>query len=201
MAVTGLIMIGFLVSHVAANLLVFQSPDALDAYAVGLRKLGPLLWVARIGLIAAVILHIDAAVKLTRRQQAARAVGYRDHDKQASNIGARTIRIGAVVLFAFIVYHLLHMTFGTVHPDFIHLRPYHNVVVGFRTWWVVLFYLIAMAFLGLHLYHGTWSSLRTLGLTRPSQNPLKRRAAAVLAALLWIGFSAIPVAVFLGLVR
>ncbi len=200
MAVTGLIMVGFLLTHVAANLLVFAGPTALDEYAVGLRKLGPLLWVARIGLIVAVILHIDAAAKLTLRKNAARPVNYRGRDPQVSTWGARTIRIGGVVLLLFIVYHLLHMTFGTVHPDFIHLRPFRNVMIGFQSLWVVLFYLVAMAFLGLHFYHGVWSSLRTMGLARPSDDPLKRRATAALAVAIWLGFSVIPVAVYLGLV-
>jgi succinate dehydrogenase / fumarate reductase cytochrome b subunit len=201
MAVTGLIMVAFLISHVLGNLQVFAGPLKINEYSAALRRLGPLLWLARGGLLAALILHVIAAYQLTRRKQAARPVGYADAEPQVSTFAARTIRWGGVLLLVFIVLHLLHFTFGTIHPAFDHKDVYGNVVVAFQVWWVALLYLVAMVGLGLHLYHGTWSSLRTLGLTRPSGNPLKRRVAAVLAWAIYLGFSIIPIAVFAGVIR
>lgn len=201
MAVTGLIMIGFLISHVLGNLQVFAGPLKINAYAAALRRFGALLWLARAGLLVALILHVIAAYQLTRRKQLARPVGYAERDPQVSTFASRTIRWGGVLLFVFIVLHLLHFTFGTLHPAFDHKDVYGNIVVGFQQWWVVLLYLIAMVGLGLHLYHGTWSSLRTLGLTKGSSHPLRRRATAVLAWAIYLGFSVIPIAVFAGLVR
>jgi succinate dehydrogenase / fumarate reductase cytochrome b subunit len=201
MAVTGLIMIAFLISHVLANLQVFAGPLRINEYAAALRRLGPLLWLARAGLLAALVLHVVAAYQLTQRKRIARPMGYEEREPQVSTFAARTIRWGGVLLFVFIVLHLLHFTFGTLHPAFDHKDVYGNVVAGFQQWWVVLLYLVAMVGLGLHLYHGSWSSIRTLGLTRPSTNPLRRRAAAVLAWAIYLGFSIIPIAVYAGIVR
>jgi succinate dehydrogenase / fumarate reductase, cytochrome b subunit len=201
MAVTGLIMIAFLISHVLGNLQVFAGPLKINEYSAALRRLGPLLWLARGGLIVALVLHVIAAYQLTQRKRTARPIGYADADPQVSTLAARTIRWGGVLLLAFVVLHLLHFTFGTIHPAFDHKDVYGNVIVAFQVWWVALLYLLAMIGLGLHLYHGTWSSIRTLGLTRGSGNPLKRRVAAVLAWAIYLGFSIIPIAVFAGIIR
>ena len=200
MAVTGLLMIGFLISHMLANLQVFAGPLKINEYAAALRRLGPLLWLARGGLLVALVLHVIAAYQLTRRKQTARPVGYAHQDPKVSTFAARTIRWGGVLLLVFIVLHLLHFTFGTIHPAFDAKDVYGNVVAGFQIWWVALLYLAAMVGLGLHLYHGTWSSIRTLGLTRPSGNPLKRRIGALLAWALYLGFSVVPIAVFARLI-
>ena len=201
MAVTGLIMIAFLISHVLGNLQVFAGPLKINEYSAALRRLGPLLWLARGGLIVALVLHVIAAYQLTRRKQTARPNGYADTDPQVSTFAARTIRWGGVLLLVFIVLHLLHFTFGTIHPAFDHKDVYGNVIVAFQVWWVALLYVLAMVGLGLHLYHGTWSSIRTLGLTRPSADPLKRRVAAILAWAIYLGFTIIPIAVFAGIIR
>lgn len=200
MAVTGLIMIGFLISHMLANLQIFAGPLKINEYAATLREFGPLLWLARGGLAVALVLHVIAAYQLTRRKQVARPVGYERQDPQVSTFAARTIRWGGVFLLVFIVLHLLHFTFGTIHPAFDAKDVYGNVIAGFQTWWVAVLYILAMIGLGLHLYHGTWSSIRTLGLTRPSGDPLKRRIAAVLTWALYIGFSLVPIAVLARLV-
>ena len=201
MAVTGLVMIGFLIVHALGNLQVFSGPLKINEYSAALRRLGPLLWIARGGLIVALVLHVIAAYQLTRRKQIARPVGYAAQDPQVSTVAARTIRWGGVLLLVFVVLHLLHLTFGTIHPAFDHKDVYGNLVAGFQIWWVALLYVAAMVGLGLHLYHGTWSSIRTLGLTRPSGDPLKRRVAAVLAWALYLGFSIVPIAVLAGIVR
>ena len=201
MAVTGLVMIGFLIIHALGNLQVFSGPLKINEYSASLRRLGPLLWIARGGLIVALVLHVVAAYQLTRRMQIARPVGYEVQEPQISTVAARTIRWGGVLLLVFVVLHLLHLTFGTIHPAFDHKDVYGNLVAGFQIWWVTLLYVAAMVGLGLHLYHGTWSSIRTLGLTRASGDPMKRRLAAVLAWVLYLGFSIVPIAVLAGIVR
>ena len=200
MAVTGLIMVGFLIVHMLGNLQMFAGPLKINEYAAALRRLGPLLWIARAGLVVALVLHVVAAYQLTRRKQTARPVGYAHEEPQISTFAARTIRWGGVLLLVFIVLHLLHFTFGTIHPAFDAKDVYGNLVAGFQVWWVAVLYIVAMIGLGLHLYHGTWSSIRTLGLTRPSRDPFKRRVAAVLAWALYVGFSLVPVAVLARLI-
>lgn len=200
MAVTGLIMVGFLIAHMLGNLQMFAGPLKINEYAAALRRLGPLLWIARAGLVVALVLHVIAAYQLTRRKQTARPVGYAHEEPQVSTFAARTIRWGGVLLLVFIVLHLLHFTFGTIHPAFDAKDVYGNLVAGFQVWWVAVLYLVAMIGLGLHLYHGTWSSIRTLGLTRPSGDPLKRRVSAVLAWVLYVGFSLVPIAVLARLI-
>jgi succinate dehydrogenase / fumarate reductase cytochrome b subunit len=201
MAVTGLMMIAFLIGHMLGNLQVFAGPSKINEYAAALRALGPLLWLVRIGLLVALVLHVVAAFQLTQLKQTARPAGYAEREPQVSTFAARTIRWGGVLLLVFIVLHLLHFTFGTIHPAFDAKDVYGNLVAGFDIWWVAVLYVVAMVGLGLHLYHGTWSSIRTLGLTRPSTNPFRRRAAAVLAWVLYLGFSLVPIAVIAGIIR
>ena len=199
MGVTGIILVAYLITHVVANLLVFEGPSRINAYAVMLHQTGAALWGARLVLLIAVVLHIVAAVQLTRRGQAARPIGYSGgRSPQVSTVASRTIRWGGALILVFLVYHILHFTTGTLHPDFVALNPYHNVSTGFRSPWVALFYVVAMAAVGLHLYHGIWSSGRSLGLSAPSPQPLKRRLAAMIAVFVWLGFTAIVVAVVVG---
>jgi succinate dehydrogenase / fumarate reductase, cytochrome b subunit len=201
MAITGLVMIGFVLGHMLGNLQVFDGPARLNGYSAFLHGTGELLWLVRAVLLAAVILHIDAAVSLTRIAHAARPIGYAERSPQVSTLASRTMRWGGVLLAAFIVFHILHMTTGTLHPAFAAGDVYGNVVSGFRVWPVAVFYLAAMVALGLHLYHGTWSSVRTLGVTRPAANPLHRRLALVVALVAAVGFALVPVAVLAGWVR
>jgi succinate dehydrogenase / fumarate reductase cytochrome b subunit len=202
MAVTGLIWVAYLITHVLANLLVFQGPGKINAYSAFLHGTGGALWAARLILIAALVMHVFAAVQLSARQQAARPRDYMAGRKpQASTLASRTIRWGGALILLFLVYHILHFTVGTAHPDFIEGNPYHNVATGFHDLLVVALYLIAMAVVGLHLYHGVWSSGRSLGMSPPSPHPLRRSLALVLAVLIWLGFSVIPIAVYAGVVR
>ena len=199
MAVTGVILVAYLLTHVLANLLVFQGPERINRYAAILHGTGGALWAARLVLLVAAVLHIVAAVQLAARRQRARPVAYAAGRKpQVSTLASRTIRWGGALLLAFLVFHILHFTTGDTHPDFIELDPYHNVVTGFGNPLVALFYLLAMAALGFHLYHGVWSSGRSLGMSPPSPRPLHRRVALGLAALVWLGFTAIVVAASLG---
>lgn len=201
MAVTGLVMAGFLVLHMAGNLQAFDGPTRINGYSAFLHGTGELLWLVRVVLLVAVVLHIDAAIQLTRIARAARPQDYAERRPQVSTIASRSLRWGGVILAAFIVFHILHMTTGTVHPSFTPGDVYHNLVAGFRVWPVAVFYLVAMAALGLHLYHGVWSSARTLGIVRPNPHPLHRPVAVVVAVVVAAGFALIPIAVLAGWLR
>jgi succinate dehydrogenase / fumarate reductase cytochrome b subunit len=202
MAVTGLIWVAYLITHVLANLLVFQGPRKINAYSAFLHGTGGALWAARLVLIAALVLHVAAAVQLAARSKEARPAGYvAGREPQVSTLASRTIRWGGALILVFLIYHILHFTVGTAHPDFVEGDPYHNVATGFRNPFVVAIYLIAMAAVGLHLYHGVWSSGRSLGMSPPSPHPLRRTGALALAVLIWLGFTVIPIAVYAGVVR
>jgi succinate dehydrogenase / fumarate reductase, cytochrome b subunit len=202
MAVTGLILVAYLITHVLANLLVFSGPERINRYAQLLHSSGAALWGARLILLAALILHIIAATQLAIRSRAARPEPYAGgRDPQVSTFAARTIRWGGALILLFLIYHILHFTTGTAHPDFVELNPHHNVSTGFRNPLVAAVYLLAMLAVGLHLYHGVRSSGRSLGLSQPSPRPLHRRVALVLAVFVWLGFTAIVIAGFLGLIR
>ncbi|MEO8336282.1 MAG: succinate dehydrogenase cytochrome b subunit [bacterium] len=211
MAVTGLMLVIFVIGHMAGNLQVFISPEKMNTYAAFLQSLGELLWLARLGLLVAVLVHILMAWQLTQISKRARSVSYAVRRPQVSTLASRTMRWGGVLLLIFIVFHILHFTTGTVfpmasrpdamYPAFTHVNVYGNVISAFRVWWVTLFYVVAMLFLMLHLFHGAWSSLRTLGLVKPSPHPLKRRLATAIALVVWLGFTVVPVSVFFGVIR
>lgn len=202
MAATGLIMVAYLITHVLANLLVFQGPEKINAYSKFLHGTGGALWVARLVLLAALGAHIVAAVQLTSRRRAARPVGYAaGRQSQVSTWASRTIRWGGVLILVFLVYHILHFTLGTVHTSFVEGDPYHNVATGFSNPVVVLFYELVMVTVGLHLYHGIWSSARSLGVSAPSPHPIRRQLALALSVIVWAGFAVIPLAVYAGVIR
>jgi succinate dehydrogenase / fumarate reductase cytochrome b subunit len=204
MAVTGLIGIAFVIGHMVGNLQVFQGAERLNAYGALLHgPLNEVLWLVRAVLIAAIVLHVVAAWQLTRRDRAARPVAYHDRVPQVSTLASRTMRWGGVLLLVFIVVHVLHFTTGTVRPTgrFTPGDVYGNVTGSFRIWWVTLFYVVAMAALGLHLYHGAWSSVRSLGADTPARNLRQRPVAILVAVVVAGGFALVPVAVLLGWVR
>jgi succinate dehydrogenase / fumarate reductase, cytochrome b subunit len=203
MGVTGLIGVGFVIVHSLGNLLVFRGPGAINSYSHFLKSTGELLWALRAILIVSVILHVTAAVQLTRQSRAARPIGYTKRDTQVATIASRTMRWGGALLLVFIVVHILHFTTGTIRPTgaFSTTDVYANVVTSFRIWWVSLFYIVSMVALGLHLFHGAWSSVRSIGVSPSSPNPLHRRISLVIAILVWAAFTAIPVGVLSGLVR
>jgi len=203
MGVTGLIGIGFVILHSLGNLLIFQGSTALNSYSHFLKSSAELLWALRITLIVAVILHVIAALQLTRQSRAARPIGYVKQEPQVATVASRTMRWGGILILVFIVFHILHFTTGTIRPAgvFSHEDVYSNVVSSFRIWWVALFYVVTMVALGFHLFHGAWSSMRSIGVSPPSPRPLHRRISLAIAVLVWAAFTAVPVAVFSGLVR
>jgi len=198
MAVTGIVGILFVIGHMTGNLLMFKGQDPMHHYALLLRTSMPLLYVVRTVLVACVALHAISAYQLTMRSRSARPQGYAERRPQVTTLAARTIRWGGVLLLVFIVFHLLQLTLGVVHPQFTHLDPYNNVVIGLRNPLVAVFYLLAMGALALHLYHGTWAAVRTLGAARPTQAPLKRTIALALAVVVAIGFAIIPIGALAG---
>jgi succinate dehydrogenase / fumarate reductase cytochrome b subunit len=201
MAVSGLLMVGYLITHVAANLLVFRGAALINGYAAILHGQPALLYGARVVLFVALVAHVWSAVVLTRRDRAARPIAYAQRSPQVSTFASRTIRWGGLVILFFLVYHILHFTTGTVHPAFVEGDPHGNVVRAFRVPWVAALYVVAMAAVGLHLFHGTWSAFRSLGLTRPSQHPLRHKTSLLVAGAIWLGFTIIPLAVLAGIVK
>lgn len=211
MAVTGIVLVGFVIAHMLGNLKIFLGAEAIDFYAVFLRTVGEpalppgaILWTARVVLLACVALHITAAVQLTRMNWAARPHGYDTKRAIATTYAARTMRWSGVILALFVVYHLLHLTAGAVgfqSGEFRHLSVYHNVVAGFSVWYVALFYIVAMGCLCLHLGHGIWSLLQTLGLNNARTTPALRALSRGVALVVFVGFISVPVAVMAGWVR
>lgn len=202
MGVTGLIGLGFVIGHMAGNLQAFAGAEKIDAYGALLH--GPLhevVLIARVVLIAAVILHVTAAYQLTMLSRAARPVDYASRKPQVSTLAARTLRWGGVLLLVFIIFHILHFTIGSVHPDFVEGRVYRNLSTGFAVKWVAVFYLVAMVALGMHLFHGAWSSMRTLGVAKQKAHPIRRFLPVVLAVVISLGFAAIPLAFLLGVLK
>jgi succinate dehydrogenase / fumarate reductase, cytochrome b subunit len=202
MGVTGLIGVGFVILHAAGNLLIFRGPGAINAYSHFLKSTGELLWLLRIILIVAVVLHVIAAVQLTRQSRAARPIGYTKREPQVATIASRTMRWGGALLLVFIILHILHFTTGTIRPTgaFSSEDVYANMVGSFRIWWVALFYVVSMIALGLHLFHGAWSSFRSVGVSPRSPQPFRHKLSLLVAVLVWIAFTSIPVAVFTGFV-
>ncbi|MEQ1692243.1 MAG: succinate dehydrogenase cytochrome b subunit [Gemmatimonas sp.] len=198
MAVTGIFGILFVIGHMSGNLLMFKGQDAMHHYALLLRTSMPVLYAIRAALLAAVLLHVVSAYQLTMRARAARPQDYAMRRPQVTTLSAATIRWGGVLLLVFIVFHLLQLTLGVVHPRFTHLDPYNNVVVGLSNPFIALFYVLAMSALALHLYHGIWAVVRTLGVARPAVQPLKRTVAVVLAVVVAGGFMIIPIATLAG---
>lgn len=206
MAATGLALLGFVIGHLLGNLQVFLGPEALNAYALKLRHFGPWLWAIRGVLLAAVLVHIWTSVRLSIQNGRARPVGYRRYRAAETSLGARTMLLSGSVLLLFIVYHLLHFTFRTTDPRFAglvdplgHYDVYRMVLLGFEQPAIVLLYLVGMAGLFSHLGHGIASAFQTLGLNNERMLMVIERAGDGMAWLLFLGYSAIPLAIVFGL--
>lgn len=204
MAVTGLVLFGFVFVHMLGNLQMFL-PDhgAINHYGRFLREMlhGGGIWVARGVLVASVGLHVWASWSLTRTNWNARPVPYKVLTPDASTYASRTMRWSGPILLLFIVYHVLHFTLGAVHPAFIEGDVYRNVIVGFSAWPVVVAYVVAMSALGLHLRHGAWSMLQTLGASHPRWDRARNTAATVFTVIVVLGFVSVPLAVLAGVLK
>ena len=208
MAATGIILLLFVFVHMVGNLKLYMGAKKFDAYAEFLREVGypafahgQLLWIARIVLLVCVVVHIVAALQLYFRSRRARAVGYRKFEDLSFDYASRWMRWGGLALFLFVTYHLLDLTFGAANPGFIPGSAYHNVVASFQRWYATLIYVAAMVFLGLHIYHGLWSTTQTFGLRGPRVLTWRRPFAAAVALVIVVANISMPLAVLFGWVR
>lgn len=212
MALSGIVLFGFVLVHMIGNLKILQGMNdegvyAMDAYGAFLRDVGyPLvphegvLWITRLVLLAAVLTHIVMAVQLSRRSGAARARGYEKKESLSFSYASRTMRFGGVILALFIVYHILHFTTGQAHPEFEHGAVFRNYVLAFQNPLVFVVYLAAQIALCFHLYHGVWSVFQTLGANHPKYNHLRRPFAVGYALVVFVGFMIPPVLVLTGVI-
>lgn len=210
MAVSGLIFIGFVLLHMYGNLKAFSGHDAFNLYAHHLRVLGePMLpekgalWVIRVVLLVSLVAHVTSAVLLTKRSMQARPQRYVMKKNPHSSVSSRTMRWGGAALFLFLVWHLINFTIGKVNVSGGETNdPYNLLVDTFDQWWMTVIYLLAMVALALHLHHGTWSSLQTLGLTNTARSRRNAKAAGwVVAVVIAGGFSLVPLAVLTGIIE
>lgn len=203
MAVTGILLFGFVTVHMIGNLQAYLGAEPMNHYAEFLHTMvhGAGIWVFRAVMLTAVILHAWAALSLTLANWAARPVGYRAKQHQAATLASRTMRWSGVILGIFIVFHLLHLTTGTVHPDFVKGDAYHNFVVGFQSVPVAAFYVVAQVCLGFHMWHGVWSLTQTLGWSHPRYDVLRRRFAYAMAVLVAGVNLTFPIAVLAGVIH
>ena len=203
-AVTGVVLFGFVIVHMLGNLQVFLGPEVMNGYAATLKSNALILWGARSVLLLSVVLHIAFSIQLVLESNQARPVAYRTKHSIATTYAARTMKFSGPLLALFIVYHLAHFTWPGVAMGAYQHDPhdvYSNFVNGFRVPWVTAIYLLAQAALGLHLYHGAWSLFQTLGLNHPRYNRLRENLPRALAFLVVAGNVSMPLAVLAGIIR
>ena len=208
-AVTGVILILFVIGHLLGNLQIFLGPDWINGYAQHLRDLGPLLWVIRAFLLAVVFIHIYTTIRLAIENRRARPERYRRKDTVKATLASRTMVMSGLILLAFIIYHLLQFTVRATDPRFValpedplgHYDVYSMMVLGFSSPLVSGFYILAMFLLCLHLSHGSASFFQSLGLNNQKLMPRLALAGRVFAWLVFIGYTSIPAAVLLGWVK
>lgn len=200
MALSGVALVGFLLAHIAGNLQIFLGAQVMAEYAAGLRRLGPLLWIMRIGLLVAVVAHTWSAIALMSANADARPVAYQHkRTNHASSFASRTMRWGGPILAIFILYHLLHLTYGFGFLDRLPYsphNPYNNVLFAFHNPLNVGLYCLGMILVAFHTWHGVWSMLQSLGLNHRRYNRYRRLAAHGIAAFLLVAGLCIPIAVF-----
>jgi len=201
MAVTGLILFGFLIAHMLGNLQVFLGREVMDHYAETLHANMPLLWGARVLLGVSVLLHAWAAVQLTAVKMTARPVAYVKPGNVQASAASRTMMLSGPVIALFVIGHLLHLTTGTIHPNFVELKAYENVIAGFSNPIASGLYVVAMILVGFHLSHGIWSMFQSIGFSHPRYTPMIKKFSAVFAWLLIAGFISVPISVLAGIVR
>jgi succinate dehydrogenase / fumarate reductase cytochrome b subunit len=210
MAVTGFMMFLFIIGHLAGNLQIFMGPEAINRYGHFLQSNPELIWPARIVLLLMLALHVWSAVKLSAENKAARPVAYAQWRPVGSTYASRTMLMSGIIIFAFIIYHLLHFTAqvqyvnltGKNFVDFMDPEKRHDIfkmlVVGFENPVVSGFYVFGMALLCLHLSHGVSSMFQSIGWKNKAYGPVLDKASRWLAGLIFLGYSSIPVAILLG---
>jgi succinate dehydrogenase / fumarate reductase cytochrome b subunit len=195
MAISGVVLFGFVLVHLIGNLQIFLGPDVFNAYARSLRHLPALVWTTRVILLIMVTLHIWVSLQLAVRKSEARPISYSKHVSAGSMYASRTMYMSGPIIAAFVVYHLMQFTFGVGGTPFEHFDAYGNVINGFRVPIVSGFYVVAVALLCVHLRHGLWSIFQTLGFHHPRYMQRVKTAADLLALAIFLGFVSIPIAV------
>lgn len=205
MALSGVMLLGFVIGHLLGNLLVFGGPEALNGYAAKLRHLGPWLWMVRGGLLAVLIVHVGSAIALSRENRAARPVGYRKLCARETTFAARTMGWSGALLALYLLYHLLHFTFRAAHPELTrrldaqgHVDVYAMVIMSFQHPLISLVYILSMGVLWAHLRHGIASAFQTLGLNTARTMPRWERVGRIASMAIFLGYVAIPLAVLAG---
>lgn len=204
LAVSGLVLFGFVFGHMLGNLQVFLGPDVYNHYAEVLKGNAPLLWGVRTTLSTALVVHITMMIQLYSRSTSARPVGYRVQKAVTSTYASATMKYTGPLLLAYIVFHILHFTAPGLGLGVFEYSPtdaYGNFVNSFQIWWVTLFYVVSNLLLSMHLYHGSWSLMQSLGLSHPRYNPLRARIAQGVAMLITVGNVAMPLCVLFGIVN
>lgn len=201
MGATGFVLYGFVIFHMAGNLQAWEAAEKLDAYGAMLKQVTEVLWGVRLALVVALGAHVWSAMRLVQISRAARPEAYRKKTNLAANAASLTMKFTGPILLIFIVYHLLHFTVGSAHPDFRHEGVFHNVVVGFSNPLVAGFYILSMLCLAPHLAHGGYSMLRSLGLESEGWSRIVRLASRAFAAIVVIGNISIPLGVLVGFIH
>lgn len=205
MAITGVLWFAFVFLHMVGMLKFFFGPESFDHYSHWLRTLlsplfphGGLLWLQRGGLTVALALHIWAATSLTLQSRRARPERYAKTANVQATYASRTMRWGGVIIVLFIVYHLLDLSIGPANPGFVRGAVFRNTVASLEQWPVAAAYILSVGAVCLHLYHGVWSALQTMGANSPNYDRPLRRLAQVVAIVIFLGFISVPVAVLAG---
>lgn len=203
MAITGFLLVGFIFAHMAGNLQVFLGADTLNTYAEHVQGLGPLLWVARVGLIAIFLIHIGSALRLVLMNRAARPVKYKMVKSEKSSFASRTMAMSALIVLMFLVYHLMHFTFkGPSQLDFYGRHDvFHMVVSSFSNPIIAGVYMLSIILLCLHLSHGVTSMFQSLGLNHPRCKGIIKMAGPAIALLVLVGNCAMPIACLVGWIK
>jgi succinate dehydrogenase / fumarate reductase cytochrome b subunit len=207
MAITGFLLFLFVIVHMAGNLQVYLGQEPMNAYAELLKSKPGLLWTARVGLFVIAALHVISALQLAAENRAARPQPYAQ-GKPIASLASRTILVSGLIIFAFIVYHLMHFTFGVTNPDFMDLHDafgrhdvFTMVIEGFRNPYVSAFYIISMGLLCLHLSHGVSSLFQSLGIRRKGTIAAFNSFARIAAIVIFIGNCSIPISILAGVVK
>ncbi|MBI2793608.1 MAG: succinate dehydrogenase cytochrome b subunit [Ignavibacteria bacterium] len=210
MAITGVMLGGFLLAHLAGNLLIFVGADDMNAYAVELRELlhGSAIWVMRAVLVISLVLHVRAGIVLAQRNRTASGGRYAVTSYQRSTLASRSMLLTGLLILSYVLYHLAHFTFGAIHTEYYHYIDsmgrhdvYRMVVESFRQPVITILYVVAVIVTGFHLQHAIASAFQTLGINHPRYSPSIKMGGTLLSILIVIGFISVPMAIIFGLVQ
>lgn len=208
MALTGLMLSGFILGHLLGNLTIFFGPHLINSYAYHLEELKPLVWIARISLLVLITIHIASAICITLKNKRARPIEYAKKEHQVTSVGARTMAITGTVILAFIIFHLMHFTWRMTHPEISnsidangHRDVFKMVVLSFQRPELAFPYVAALTLLFLHLSHGLWSLFQSLGLLGERSLPIAKKISCAVSSILYLAYISIPLACYFGVVK